>query len=89
MYTHGTWSVSRVISAALAAAIVAGGALAMDRGHIAAAPRGVVEVGELMPVADGELYATRLPEIAVTASRLGNERAVANRRAKPRATPPA
>lgn len=52
MYEKGTWNVSKVISAGLAAAIVAAGALALDQGHIAAAPRGIVEIGELVPVVD-------------------------------------
>lgn len=52
MYIEGTWNVSKVVSAALAAAIVAAGALALDQGHIAAAPQGVVEVGELTPVTE-------------------------------------
>lgn len=61
MYSPGTWNVSKVISAGLAAAIVAGGAIALDQGHIAAAPRGVVEVGELVPVTSDARFATTIP----------------------------
>jgi hypothetical protein len=39
-----------VVSTVLATAIVAAAALTLDQGHIAAAPRGVVEVGTLIPV---------------------------------------
>ena len=39
-----------VVSTVLATAIVAAAALTLDQGHIVAAPRGVVEIGELVPV---------------------------------------
>jgi hypothetical protein len=39
-----------VVSTAVAAAIVALGGLALDQGHIAAAPRGIVEIGALVPL---------------------------------------
>ncbi len=40
-----------VVSAAVAVMIVALGGLALDQGHIASAPRGIVEIGVLVPAA--------------------------------------
>lgn len=54
-----------VVSTAVAAAIVALGGLALDQGHIAAAPRGIVEIGALVPVEATQQIAA-LPEIVVT-----------------------
>jgi hypothetical protein len=45
-----TWKIHAAVSTVLATAIVAAAALTLDQGHIAAAPRGVVEVGTLIPV---------------------------------------
>ena len=45
-----TWKIHAVVSTILAATIVTFGALALDQGHIAAAPRGIVEIGTLVPV---------------------------------------
>ena len=45
-----TWKIHAVVSAVLATTIVAFAALTLDQGHIAAAPRGIVEVGTLVPV---------------------------------------
>ncbi|HEY5558388.1 MAG TPA: hypothetical protein VIK49_01540 [Steroidobacteraceae bacterium] len=45
-----TWKIHAVVSTVLAAAVVAFAALTLDQGHIAAAPRGIVEIGTLIPV---------------------------------------
>ena len=45
-----TWKIHAAVSTVLATAIVAAAALTLDQGHIAAAPRGVVEIGTLVPV---------------------------------------
>ena len=42
-----TAKIHTVVSIVLATAIVAATALTLDQGHIAAAPRGIVEIGEL------------------------------------------
>jgi hypothetical protein len=50
MFITSAWNVRNTVSSVLAAAIVALSGLALDRGHIAAAPDGTVEVGQLTPV---------------------------------------
>ncbi len=45
-----TWKIHAVVSTILATTIVTFAALTLDQGHIAAAPRGVVEIGTLVPV---------------------------------------
>jgi hypothetical protein len=50
-----------------AIAIVTASGFVMDQAHLAAAPRGTVEVGELTPV--GELELASLPEVFVVAKR--------------------
>ena len=45
-----TWKIHAVVSTVLATAIVSFAALTLDQGHLAAAPRGVVEIGTLVPV---------------------------------------
>jgi hypothetical protein len=46
----------------------------LDQGHVAAAPRGIVEVGELTLVNESQMAAVTLPEVTVVAKRvsLGN-----------------
>jgi hypothetical protein len=44
------WKIHAVVSTILATTIVTFAALTLDQGHIAAAPRGIVEVGTLVPV---------------------------------------
>jgi hypothetical protein len=56
-------------SAVLAAAIVGTSGLALDQGHIAAAPAGTVEVGPLTPV-DVLPQVAALPAVIVSAPRL-------------------
>ena len=63
------------LSAVLAAAIVGTSGLALDLGHIAAAPAGTVEIGPLAPVDVLPRVAT-LPEVIVSAPHL----AMADRR---------
>jgi hypothetical protein len=45
-----TWKIHAVVSTVLASTIVTFAALTLDQGHIAAAPRGIVEIGTLVPV---------------------------------------
>jgi hypothetical protein len=57
------------LSAVFAAAIVGTSGLALDRAHIAAAPAGIIEVGELTPV-DVLPQVAALPAVIVSAPRL-------------------
>ena len=68
MFTSHTWNARNTLSTVLAAAIVGLSGLALDRGHIAAAPDGTVEVGQLMPV-DALPGVASLAEVVVTAPR--------------------
>ncbi|MBM5810826.1 MAG: hypothetical protein FJ191_02495 [Gammaproteobacteria bacterium] len=59
-------SIRNFIGALSAVAIVGFSVLVLDQGHIAAAPRGVVEIGELIPAeATMVTSAVLLPEIIV------------------------
>jgi len=68
MFTSDTWNARNGLSAVLAAAIVGLSGLALDRGHISAAPDGTVEVGPLTAV-DALPGAATLADIEVTAPR--------------------
>jgi len=68
MFTN-TQSTRKTISAVAAVAIVAFGGLVMDQAHLAAAPAGTVEVGELTLVADAGTAIAALPEVIVVAKR--------------------
>lgn len=57
------------LSAVLAAAIVGTSGLALDRGHIAAAPAGTIEIGQLTPL-DVLPQVAALPAVIVSAPRL-------------------
>ncbi|MCU0977097.1 MAG: hypothetical protein MUC71_12430 [Steroidobacteraceae bacterium] len=70
MFTMINESTRRMFSAFAAVAVVGFTGLAMDQAHIASAPRGVVEIGELVPVAEAQIAQVEFPEIEVTASRL-------------------
>lgn len=59
----------KTISAAAAVAIVAFSGLVMDQAHLASAPAGTVEVGELTPVSDAGMTIAALPEVIVVAKR--------------------
>lgn len=69
MYTASTYGLNRNVSAVLAAAIVASGGLTLDRAHLASAPAGIVEIGQLTPV-EAQAQIAALPEIVVTAARV-------------------
>ncbi len=69
MFTMFATSTRMVISTAAAVAIVSFGALTLDQAHLAAAPRGTVEVGELTMVDMAPLASVTLPEVTVVAKR--------------------
>ena len=69
MLTMVTQNTRRSVSAVAALAIVAFGGLVLDQGHLAAAPYGTVEIGELTPVGLEKLAQVTLPEIVITAER--------------------
>lgn len=64
-----TQNTRKTISAAAAVAIVAFGGLVLDQAHLASAPAGTVEVGELTPVSDAGMAVAALPEVIVVAKR--------------------
>ena len=66
MFTQVANNARKTISMAAALVIVSAAGLVMDQAHLAAAPRGTVEIGELTPVS-GTVAA--LPEVVVTAKR--------------------
>jgi hypothetical protein len=68
MYTASAFGVQRNIGAVLAAAIVAASGLVFDRAHLAAAPAGIVEIGQLSPVEALPQMAS-LPEVVVIGTR--------------------
>lgn len=69
MNSSNLYTYRGALSAVLAAAIVGTSGLALDRGHLASAPAGIIEVGELTPL-DVMPQAVVLPEITVRATRL-------------------
>ena len=73
MFTFNSKITRMAVSTAAAVVIVSFGALALDQGYIAAAPRGTVEVGELTlvaaPVAAAPMASVMLPEVTVLAKR--------------------
>ncbi len=69
MFTSYADTSRQALSGLIAVAIVAFGAVVVDQAHLAAAPRGTVEVGQLTPVGLDRLAQATLPEIVVTASR--------------------
>ncbi len=68
MNTMVAQSTRKAFSAAAAVAIVSFGVLAMDQAHLASAPRGTIEVGELTAL-DGQATLAQLPEVVVVAKR--------------------
>ncbi len=66
MYEANAYGIHRNVAAVLAAAVVAVSGLVWDRAHLASAPEGTVEIGQLTPVEAPVLIAA-LPEIVVTA----------------------
>ncbi len=69
MFATYTQNSQKAVSAVAAVAIVAFGGLVMDQAHLASAPRGIVEVGELTLIGDAELAQIVLPEVVVLAKR--------------------
>ncbi|MEX0733952.1 MAG: hypothetical protein WD944_04515 [Steroidobacteraceae bacterium] len=69
MFTMVAQNTRKSVSAVAAIAIVSFGGLVLDQAHLAAAPRGTVEVGELTLVGDAALSQVTLPEVLVLAKR--------------------
>ena len=69
MFTN-TQNTRKTISAVAAVAIVSFSGLVMDQAHLASAPAGTVEVGELTPVSDTGMTVAALPEVIVVAKRV-------------------
>ncbi len=68
MFTN-TQNTRKTISAVAAVAIVAFSGLVMDQAHLASAPAGTIEIGELTPVSDTGMTIAALPEVIVVAKR--------------------
>lgn len=68
VFTPGGWNLRNTLATVVAVAIVAVIGLVFDRAHGGTTPRGIVEVGELIP-ADALPQVAFLEEIAVTAPR--------------------
>lgn len=69
MFTMVSKNVRMAVSTVAAAAIVSFGAVVLDQAHIASAPRGTVEVGELTPIDATPMASVTLPEVTVVAKR--------------------
>ncbi|MDH4259173.1 MAG: hypothetical protein OEW16_02605 [Gammaproteobacteria bacterium] len=69
MFPMYTSSKQMAVSALAAFAIVSLHAVVLDQGHIASAPRGTVEVGELTLVSMAPMASVTLPEVTVVAKR--------------------
>lgn len=69
MFTSYDNSPRKALSGLAAIAVVALGMTVMDQAHMAAAPLGTVEVGEMTPVGLEKLAQATLPEIVITAER--------------------
>lgn len=69
MFTMVAQNTRKTISAVAAVAIVSFSGLVLDQAHIAAAPRGTIEVGELTPVGEAGMAIAALPEVIVVAKR--------------------
>ncbi len=68
MFTMVAENTRKTFSAVAAVAIVSFGGLVMDQAYLAAAPKGMVEVGELTAL-DGAIALAQLPEVMVVAKR--------------------
>jgi len=68
MYEASTYGIHRNVAAVLAAAVVAVSGLVFDQAHLASAPAGTVEIGQLVPV-EAETRIAALPEIVVIGQR--------------------
>lgn len=69
MFTMVANSTRRAVSAVAAVTIVSFSGLVLDQAHIAAAPRGIVEIGEITPVDAAQMAVVTLPEVTVHAKR--------------------
>lgn len=70
MLTLVAKSTRMAVSAVAAVMIVSFSGLVLDQAHLAAAPRGIVEVGELTLVNEAQIAAVTLPEVTVVARRV-------------------
>lgn len=68
MYEPNAYGMHRNVAGVVAAAIVAVSGLIFDRAHLASAPEGTVEVGQLEPAAAPAAIAA-LPDLVVSAKR--------------------
>jgi len=68
MFTMVAENTRKTFSAVAAVAIVSFGGLVMDQAYLAAAPKGIVEVGELTALY-GAIALAQLPEVMVVAKR--------------------
>lgn len=69
MFTMVANSTRMAVSAVAAVAVVSFGGLVLDQAHMAAAPKGRVEIGELSLVDATQMASTMLPEVTVVAKR--------------------
>jgi hypothetical protein len=69
MFRQYSNSTQMAVSAFAAVVIVSLNAAVFDQGHIASAPRGIVEVGELTLVDTTPIVSVTLPEVTVVAKR--------------------
>lgn len=68
MFTMVAENTRKTFSAVAAVAIVSFGGFVMDQAYLAAAPKGLIEVGELTAL-DGATMLAQLPEVTVVAKR--------------------
>lgn len=65
MYETNSYGMHRNLAGVLAAFIVAISGLVFDRAHLASAPEGTVEIGQLEAV-EAQAQVAALPEVVVT-----------------------
>jgi hypothetical protein len=69
MFTMVAQNTRKAFSAVAAVAIVSVGGLVMDQGHLAAAPKGTIAIGELTALGNTTATLAQLPEVVVVAKR--------------------
>lgn len=69
MFTMVAKSTRMAVSAVAAVAVVSFSGLVLDQAHIASAPRGTVEIGEITPIDATQMALVTLPEVTVLAKR--------------------
>jgi hypothetical protein len=69
MFTMVAKSTRMAVSAVAAVAVVSFSGLVLDQAHIASAPRGTVEIGEITPIDTTQMALVTLPEVTVLAKR--------------------